>query len=395
MRRLFTNWRVLGTGLLILVILAAAVWPATVDVDIARAARGPLQVTIDEEGETRVRERFVISAPVAGHLQRIELEPGDPVVRGRTVLARLTSAEPMLLDARTQAELSAAVEGARAALGQAQAESARATATLERARSTLRRQQDLAQAGLISPDELEVAQTALRTAEEGLRAAEFSVARAQYDLQISRARLQQPGSSGRMVQIVSPIDGVVFKRFRESESVVPVGEPLLEVGNASLLEVIADLLSTDAVQVSPGLKVLLEWGGGRALEGRVRRVEPSGFMKISALGVEEQRVNVIIDFVDAAAAAKALGDGYRIEVRVIVWEDADVLTVPVGSLFRRGDAWAVFVVEGGRVRTQVVELGQRSATDAQVLSGLQQGDQVVLHPPDTLDDGMRVAERRG
>jgi HlyD family secretion protein len=396
MRRLIANWRLMGTVLVVLAILAAALWPESVEVDVARVERGPLRVTIDEEGETRVRERFVVSAPVAGRLQRIELEPGDPVVRGQTVLARLTPAPPTLLDVRTQAELAAAAEAARAAAGQARAERERASAALERARSLLRRQEGLAEAGAISRDELEATQTSVRTAEEALRAAEFNVNRAEFDVQMARARLQPaaPSGTGRTIDILSPIDGVVLKQVRESESVVQPGEPLLEVGDAGRLEVVADLLSTDAVQVPPNARVLIEqWGGGHAIEGRVRRVEPSGFMKVSALGVEEQRVNVIIDFVDLEAAARSLGDSYRVEVRIVVWESDDVLKVPVGVLFRRGADWAVFRIDEGRARTEAVTIGQRNATDAQVTQGLEEGARVVLHPPDTLRDGVRVVER--
>jgi len=395
MRRLFKYWRTLATLFVVVIILVFAMWPESVEIDIAQAARGPLQVTIDEEGETRVREKFVVSAPVAGRLQRIELEPGDPVVRGRTVLARLTPVQPTLLDARTQAELTAAVESARASVGQARAERERALAALTRAQSLLRRQEELAGGGVISRDELEATQASLKSAEEAVKAADFSVNRAEYELQLARARLQAPGSTGRTIEIVSPIDGVVLKRMRESESVVQPGEPLLEAGDPSRLEIVADLLSTDAVGVPAKARVLIEqWGGGRALEGRVRRVEPSGFMKVSALGVEEQRVNVIIDFVDPAAAAKALGDSYRVEVRIVSWEDPDVLKVPIGSLFRRGEEWAVFVIENGRVRTQVIELGARNATEAQVTKGLEAGQRIVLHPPDTLSDGVRVVERQ-
>jgi HlyD family secretion protein len=224
--------------------------------------------------------------------------------------------------------------------------------------------------------------------------ADFSVSRAEYDLQVARARIQQPGAGGRPIEIVSPIDGIVLKRLRESEAVVPAGEPLIEVGNFDHLEVVADLLSTDAVRVRPNARVLVEqWGGGRTLEGRVRRVEPSGFTKLSALGVEEQRVNIIIDFVDPAGAALALGDSYRVEVRIVVWDEPNVLKVPVGSLFRRGEEWAVFVIDDGRVRTEGVAVGQRSASEAQVTRGLEAGRPIVLHPPDTLRDGVRVTAR--
>jgi HlyD family secretion protein len=376
-------------------ILAVALWPTAMEVDLARVERGPMQVTIDEEGETRVRERFVVSAPVSGRVERIELEPGDPVVRGKTVVARLSPAAAPLIDPRTQAELNAAVEAARAAVEQARAESRRAAAALERARSNLRRQHALLEAGVVSRDELEVAQTTLRTADEEQRAAEFTLARTEYELQLARARLKPSAAGGRALDLVAPVDGVVLKRLRESASVVPVGEPLLEIGDPGHLEVVSDLLSTDAVQVSPGDTVLMEqWGGGRPLAGRVRRVEPSGFMKVSALGVEEQRVNVIIDFADPAAA-RPLGDGYRVEVRVVIWQADSTLKAPTGSLFRRGDEWAAFVVEAGRAHVTAVRLGQRNDREAQVLEGLSEGDTVVMHPPDTLADGVRVRSRSG
>lgn len=394
MRRLLKHWRAAAMLLAVLAILAVALWPETLAIDAAPVTRGPLQVTIDEEGETRVRDRFVVSAPVAGRVQRIELESGDPVARGKTVLARIAPAQPTLIDPRTQAELTAAVEASRAAVGLARAERDRAVTAQSRARASYTRQQELANAGAISRDDLEAAQTALRLADEAVRGADFSIARAEYDLQVARARLQQPGSGGRTIEIVSPIDGSVLKRVRESEAVVPAGDPLLEIGNLTQLEVVADLLSTDAVRVPDGARVLIEqWGGGRALEGRVRRVEPSGFTKISALGVEEQRVNVRIDFADPASAARALGDAYRVEVRIVVWDQADVLKVPVGALFRKGEDWAVFAVDAGRVRTQVVELGQRNATEAQVVKGLEQDQLIVVHPPDTLTDDSRVVRR--
>jgi HlyD family secretion protein len=394
--RFLKNKKLIAGLLVVIAIVAVAVWPASMEVGVAKAEQGPLQVTIDEDGETRVRDRFVVSAPVAGRVQRIELEPGDPVVRGKTILARLLPAESPLLDARSRTELSASVEAARAAVGQAQAERNRTAEALARARSTFARQQELLKAGAISKDDLEAAETSVRTAEESQRAAEFTATRAEYELQLARARLQAPQTSGRSVEIVAPVDGVILKRLRESESVVPVGEPLLEIGDPKRIEIVADLLSTDAVRVSPGTPVLIdEWGGDHPLHGHVRRVEPSGFMKVSALGVEEQRVNVIIELADKADAARKLGDGYRVEVRVVVWRDDNVLKVPTGSLFRRGEDWAVFVIEEGRARLRMVKLGQRNQTEGQIISGLSAGQIVVLHPPDTLTDGMRVVVRGG
>jgi HlyD family secretion protein len=382
-------------GLLVVAgFVAVALWPEAMTVDVATATNGPMQVSIDEDGETRVRQRFVISAPVAGRVERIELEPGDRVTRAKTVLVRLAPVQSSLLDPRTRAEFSAAVETARAAVGQAQAERQRSLAALERARSSEARQRALFDGGAIPRDTLEAAQTAVQTAEEAARAAGFALQGAEYQLQQARARLQAPGSTNAAVEIRAPVDGVVLKRFRESSTVVAPGEPLLEIGDPGQIEIVADLLSTDAVRVPPGAAVLIEqWGGGHALSGRVRRVEPSGFMKVSALGVEEQRVNVIIDFDDPAAASRALGDGYRVEVRIVIWQDANALMAPSGCLFRQGDAWAVFVVDEGVARLQPVELGRRNQSAGQILGGVSAGQTLILHPPDTLTDGMRVTVR--
>jgi HlyD family secretion protein len=391
--RFLKNKRLIASVLVVAAIVAAALWPQSMEVTVARAVRGPMQVTVDEDGETRVRDRFTISAPVSGRVQRIEIEPGDPVVRGTTVLARITPAASPLLDPRTSGELKAAVDSATASVGQARAERQRAATTLERARSLLRRQQELLKVGAVASDTLEDAETAVATGEEALKAAEFTEQRAEYEVQLARARLAAPAASGNAVEIVSPINGVVLKRYRESESVVPVGDPLLEIGEPGRMEIVADLLSTDAVRVMPGADVLIEqWGGGHTLHGRVKRVEPSGFMKVSALGVEEQRVNVVVDFIDPKEAAR-LGDGYRVEVRVVLWQEKDVVKVPVGSLFRQGEDWAVFVVDAGRVRRQVVQLGQRNDNEGQITGGLEAGAVVVLHPPDTLTDGMAVTVR--
>ena len=393
MKRLFSGW-LLGTVVLGGGLLTVALWPSALAVDVTTATRGPLRVTIDDEGETRVRERFIISAPVYGYLARINHEPGDSITRGTTVLALLTPAEPTLLDARSQAELTAAAEATRAALGQAQAERERAVATLALAKSTLTRQEELADAGVSSRDALETSQIAFRTGEETVRSADFQIARAEYNLQLARARLQPSGVTGRTIKIMAPIDGVVLKRFRESEAVVPAGEPLLEIASPDRIEIVADVLSANAVQIAPGDPVEIQrWGGETPLLGRVHRVEPSGFMKISALGVEEQRVNIIIHFVDEAHAARNLGDGYRVEVQIGIWEEAETLVVPVGSLFRQEGTWSVFVIEEDIVRLTSIALGQRNDAHAQVLHGLVAGTQVVLHPPDELQDGMRITPR--
>jgi HlyD family secretion protein len=374
-----------------------AVWPRSVLVDLATVDQGRLRVTVEEEGETRVRDRFVVSAPVAGQVLRIALEPGDPVRKDETVLATFLPAAPHLLDARTHAEAEAAVAAARATLGGARAGEQRAEAALTLARSELERHRQLFAEKIVSQQALDAAETEARAAEEALRAAEFAMASAQHQLEMARARLLQAtggAGAGQPIEIRSPIDGVVFKRYRWSEAVVPAGEPLLELGDPRQLEIVSDLLSTDAVRVSPGDAVLIEqWGGDETLRGRVRLVEPSGFMKVSALGVEEQRVNVIVEFEDPVEAWEKLGDGYRVEVRVVVWESEGVLKVPTSSLFRQGEGWAVFALDSGRARLVPIELGRRNGLEAQVVSGLEAGQEVVVHPSDTLEDGARVVHR--
>ena len=377
----------------VIAIAIVALRPSSTEVDVATVNRGRLQVTIDENGETRVLDRFVVSAPLAGRLQRIELEPGTRVERGAVVAIIAPSAAP-LIDSRARGELAAAVAAASTAVGQATAERERAAALVERTETTLHRQETLVRAGAISRDELDASRTAVKTAQSALRAAEFAVARAERERDVARARLLTPAARGSAVEVRTPVSGVVLRRLHESEAVVPSGEPLLEIGDPQRLEIVADLLSTDAVRVAAGDPVEIDrWGGQGTLQGCVRQIEPSGFTKISALGVEEQRVNVIIDFAGSNDAARALGDGYRVEVRITVWDQPEVLKVPLGSLFRRGSGWAVFAVRNDRVRVQEIRVGQRNGEDAEILAGLSEGERVVVYPPDTLVDRARVTIR--
>ena len=396
-----TRFIVWGIGAIALVAVVLALRPQPIQVDFAVVEHGQLRVTVDEEGETRVRDRFVVSAPLAGRVLRIELEPGDPVVADETVLATFQPGDPALLDARTRAEAEARVRAAEAGLGRARVDRERAAAESVFARAEFDRHRELAELELVSKEQLESAELRTRTRGEALRSAEFAVRSAEYELEVAQASLlqvrsNQPNSaSARSEAIVlrSPIDGVVLRRLRESEAIVPAGEPLLEVADPAELEIVSDLLSTDAVKIRPGQKVLIEqWGEARALRGRVRRVEPSGFTKISALGVEEQRVNVVIDFEDVHEAWEALGDAYRVEVRVVVWE-GDVLKTPTSSLFRRGQAWAVYTVRDGTATLRLVEVGQRNSLEAEVLTGLERGEQVIVHPSDAIDDGIAVVAR--
>ncbi len=388
-------WWVVGLGIVGLLFLVA-LRPVIVEVDAEPVVRGAMAVTVDDEGETRIRRRFVVSAPVSGRLQRIDLEPGDRVTRGQTIVARVQAEAPPLLDARTRAEAEAAKASATSALGRARADEQRATTALELASRELARERELDKGGLTTRHAVDLKESSVRTAEEAARASTFAVATAAAELQRAEARLQPDriDASGRVLNVVAPIDGVVLRRLRESAAFVPVGEPLVEIGDPQDLEIVSDLLSSDAVRVSPGATVRLEqWGGDQTLTARIRRIEPSGFMKISALGVEEQRVNVRMDFDDPAAAATRLGDGYRTEVRIVIWETDDVVQVPTSALFRQGDAWAVYVIDGELARLTTVTVDHRTSRLAEVLQGLSPGDEVIVHPPDTLTDGTQVKKR--
>jgi HlyD family secretion protein len=394
MRKLLLNRRVIIAVLVVGGLIALALWPATIPVDVATISRGPLVVTIDEEGQTRVRDRYVVSSPLSGRVMRIDLDPGDRVKRG-DIVARIRPEAPPLLDARTRAEAQAGVDSARAALGQAQAQEQRARTELAQAQRELARTRELAEGQLVSKQDLDTRDSAVRTATEAVNAASFAVRAATSELQRAQSRLDPaPRETGRIVAVPSPADGVILKRVHESESVVPAGEPLVEIGDPSQLEIVADLLSTDAVRVSPGARAMIEqWGGQKTLDAKVRRIEPAGFTKISALGVEEQRVNVILDFIDPAAAWAALGDAYRVEVRIVTWESQSVVRVPTSALFRVGNDWAAYVVDGDRVRRTLLKIGHQTGQDAEVLSGIAEGARVVLHPGDTLSDGARVKPR--
>lgn len=395
MLRLLRNRR-LWLGVVVVAALAAvALWPKTVPVETAVLARGPLMTTIDEEGRTRVRDRFVVAAPVAGRVLRIELEPGDLVHAG-DIVARVRPEAPPLLDARSRAEATAALESARAAVGRVRADEQRAREVLAQAERELARTKQLVAESLATRQLLDARDADVRAATEQVNAASFAARAAEADVARAQARLAPaPAEAGaRVVTVTSPVDGVVLKRVRESETVVPAGDPLLEIGNPSQLEVVVDLLSVDAVRVQPGTRVLVEqWGGTGTIAARVRRIEPSGFTKVSALGVEEQRVNVILEFTEAGGAWTALGDGYRVEARLVTWESADVLTVPTGALVRAGDQWAVFVVRNGRAEQQVLTLGHQNGQQAEVVSGVDAGAVVVLHPGDMLHSGARVQPR--
>lgn len=396
MWRLLTNCRILQAAAIMGVLLVVALWPEAIEVEVGNVTRGALVVTLNGEGETRVHHRFIVSAPVTGTLERIDLEPGNGVELGTTVVARLRPDVAPPLDARARVEANAAVTAARDAVERARAEEERARAALDLATQELKREQELFSGGLTTQQSLEARRNILASAEETVNAAQYGAAAADAELERARARLlpARLAPAGKVIEMLAPVDGVVLRMFRDGEGVVQAGEKLLEIGDPSHVEIVADLLSSDAVKVKPGMRVDVEhWGGDTPLPAWVERVEPVGFSKVSALGAEEQRVNVIIDFEDDREAWKAMGDGFRVEVRIAIWEEEDVRRVPTDALFRVGEQWAVFVVENGRAHRAIVDIGERTNTEAEVRNGLRSGQQVVLHPPDTLTDGARVAVR--
>lgn len=396
----------LRKSLLLLVALAGAaaiVWsfrPRPVEVELALVDRGPLRTTVDEDGRTRIRERYVVSAPLGGRLLRGELKPGDPVIARTTVVVALEPTDPALLDARARAHAEARVRAAEGAVEQAKTGVARAREAAAYAHDELDRHRALVRGGAATGKELEAATLADRDAVLALQAAELAVRVADHDLETAKAALIEVGPAAegsprpRRFEVSSPVGGRVLRVLEESATVVLPGTPILEVGDPTDLEVVVDVLTRDAVRVTPGARVLLEgWGGPKPLEGRVRRVEPAAFTKPSALGVEEQRVNVLIDLLDPPAAREGLGDGWRVDARIVVWEAPDVVRVPVGAVFRDGDAWRTFVVVGGKAVARTLDVGHDDGLRTEVVRGLAPGEEVILHPSDRVRNGTEVVRR--
>ncbi len=395
--------RLKGLSILSAAVLAALAWgfwPRAVPVETAEVARRPLAITVEEEARTRVKERYVIYAPVAGLMRRIDLEVGDTVPLG-AVVASLDPTLPAVLDPRSRAEAEARVAAARAELDRREAGARQAEAEAQLAASEFARMDDLLARRLVSQREFDYAQAGLRASAAAKRAADSAVDVGRYDLEAARAALRYTAAAAGerpvgTVPLRSPVEGVVLKVHQESAGVVAAGQPLLEVGDPGELEVEAEVLSKDAVRIEAGGRVVLErWGGDAPLEGTVRVIEPAGFTKVSALGVEEQRVRVIVDITSPPADWRRLGDGYRVEAQFIVWERPDALTVPASALFRRDGGHAAFVVEGGRARVRAVVPGHGSGLLTEITEGLAAGERVVVHPGDAVADGVRIRSFRG
>lgn len=390
---------ILLAGLALIAVLVWAFLPQPVTVEVAEVTRGRFEQIIEEDGKTRVRERYVVSAPLAGELQRITLKAGDAVTAGMT-LAVIDPGVPALLDVRTERELTERVGAAEAARLRAAAAVERARAALDKSRADLERTRKLAEKGFVSASQLEQVELGTKINTRELEAARYAGQAAAHDVAVARAALLHGRGgaagrpSGRRWEVRTPVSGHVLKVVQESAATVSAGAPLLEIGEPAELEVVVDVLSTDAVQIRPGAAVRLErWGRMEPLEGRVRRVEPAAYTKVSALGVEEQRVNVVIDLTSPAEKWQALGDGYKMDAHIVVASLDNAVKVPVSALFRVGGEWAVFTVTAGRAARRIVQLARRGGLEAVVAKGLAPGDRVIVYPGDAIKEGLRVSGR--
>jgi HlyD family secretion protein len=389
----------IGLGVVALVVWALL--PQPVPVDMAAIKHGPLEVTVEDEGITRIREVYTVSAPIGGKMLRSPREVGDVVVANKTLVAEIEPTEPTFLDVRSQRVNQAAVHAALAAVDLAQAQIKQAKSQLEFAKNDLGRAERLAVSKTISDRALEKAKLDVISAEAAVASSVATLEVRRRELESAKAHLIQPGevnadtrSASCCIQVHSPINGVVLKIVAESEQVVQPGTPLVDIGDPQDLEIAVDFLSRDAVRIKPGAPARIEsWGGDEMLAARVKRIEPTGFTKVSALGIEEQRVKVILEFTGPESEWRRLGHGYRVIARVVVWHSDDVLQVPLGALFREGENWAVFVVADGRARRRLVKIAERNLHAAHVVDGLKAGEQVVLHPSDRVHDGVRVEPR--
>ncbi|NKB38353.1 MAG: HlyD family efflux transporter periplasmic adaptor subunit [Gammaproteobacteria bacterium] len=397
-QRRITFWAVLIAFLMIG--LVYGLWPRAVLVDLLTLERGELRVSIDEEGETRVRDVFTLSAPVAGRVRRIELDPGDEVIANETIIAEIEPIDPEFLDPRSTAQAEAGVEAAKAAKTLAEASVQEAKAELEFAEAELQRNRKLFNEHTVAERTLDDAERTFKTRSAALGTARAMLQMRIFELEHARAQLMTPIDTQdqhglcHCIPIRAPVNGRILQVLHENAGVVRAGEALVDIGDPTALEIVVDLLSSDAVKVRSGQTVIIEeWGGEGELKGQVRRVEPFGFTKVSALGIEEQRVNVIIDFNTPAEQWARLGHGYQVEVKIVIWEGTDVLKLPLTALFRDNERWAVYKEENGRAQLRYIQLGRRTGLEAKIIDGLEVGDQVVAYPSDRVMDKVRISVR--
>ncbi|NNE63208.1 MAG: HlyD family efflux transporter periplasmic adaptor subunit [Gammaproteobacteria bacterium] len=398
-RKRLLIWAVIATSLV--VILALLFRPQPVLVDLATVTEGSLLITIDEEGETRVRDTFVLSAPVSGRISRINAKVGDEVIAGETIFGEIDPIDPVLLDVRSRAQAEASMHAAEAAEALATANLAQAQAEAEFAESELERAHQLRRDKMVSIREVDhanrnykIALASLDTASAALSVSRFDLERAQVQL-LSHLDTQQIESKQPSVPVRAPVNGRVLRVLRESEGIIAAGNPLVEIGDTADLEIVVDLLSTDAVKVKPGQRVIINgWGGDAELTGKVRRVEPFAETRVSALGIEEQRVNVIVDLLSAYEERPGLGHGYQLAVRIVLFEGDDIVTVPLTSLIRDDDRWALFVEQNDRAVRRRVSIGRLTGLVAEVIDGLEIGERIVLYPSDRVVDQARIIDRQ-
>jgi HlyD family secretion protein len=388
----------IASGILLAAGSVLVVWALRappVSVELAEVMRGAFEQTVSDDGKTRVRERYTVFAPLAGRVERTRLKAGDPVEQGQ-VVAVLVPVAPALLDARSVRELQARVGAAEAQQSRARAEVARVMAQRDQARADFDRQVKLFKEGFLSVTAREQAELALRTAERTVEAARFAEDAAGHELSQARAALARyrSGDAGTKWEVTSPVKGSVLKVIQESEGAVALGAPLIELADARSLEAVVDVLSQESVAIRPGMTARIELGRTVApLAARVRLVEPAAFTKVSALGVEEQRVNVVLDFAEPLDRVQTIGDGYRVEASIVTQRIEEAVKVPVGALFRDGQGWAVFAADGDRAVRRAVKAAQRNGSEAVVEEGLKPGERVVVYPSDTLRDGSRIQAR--
>nr|WP_319388313.1 HlyD family efflux transporter periplasmic adaptor subunit [uncultured Cohaesibacter sp.] len=402
-RKRSRSYFAIAATVVVMAALAYAFWPRPTSVDMGTATMGSMQVTINEEGFTRVHDAYVVSSPVAGRLLRVEVEPGDPVLKGETVIARMRPASPAMLDIRTREQANASVTAAEATLRVARADLNKARSDLELATRELDRTRQLAAKDTASKAALDRAEASYRTASAARDNAEAVIGVREAELDNARARLigfdtasgAAPDSDGATVPLTAPTTGTVLRVIQKSETTLAAGTDIMEIGNIDHdLEVVVELLSTDAVQVNPGDRVMIEdWGGDKQLDGVVDRVEPWGYTKYSSLGVEEQRVKAVIRFTSPRTEREKLGHGYRVEVKIVVWSADNTLIVPSNALFRDGENWAVFRVVDKTAHQTLVKVGKDNGISAQILDGLSAGDEIILYPSAGLGDGTKVTRR--
>jgi HlyD family secretion protein len=394
----FSIRTLIWTTVLLALILAGtyALIPKPVNVEVASVSEGPLRVTVQQDGKTRIREKYIVSTPVAGRLSRIELRSGDQVTAEQTLIAVVQPSDPEMLDARARAQADAQVQSAEAAVQRSESNSGQVAINHDLAKAKYERAKRLHESQAVSDDEYDIAKAEFLASEQAIKTAKFESDIAKFELEMARAASSQftdekADSSVEPFEIFSPISGKVLRVFQESSTVLSVGTPLLELGDPKNLEIEIDVLSIDAVRIKPGAEISIEhWGGESPLKGNVRVIEPAAFTKISSLGVEEQRVNIIADFNETPERIASLGDGYRVEARITVDELKNTMQIPNSALFRHQRQWHVMKVENNQATLQPVEIGLQNETTTQIIKGLNPGEQIVVYPSDQLSAGTSV-----